>query len=175
MRTLVLVCLALVMAGCSKTASSSGGNAAGAGTVATSSDGNAAGAATVVTSTGSGNPCDRHLVSEADVQPLLAGPITSVKPLGSDADSCMFATAGFSSISITLRPTGGKETLASWHKGPVTPLPGVGDDAVFEPDLKEVVASRGDALCTVTAMGPQVGPATAQTEGALCNKVFAGL
>ena len=112
-------------------------------------------------------------IGTADVQPLLTGPITSAKPAPSDPDSCVFSTAGFSSISITVRSTGGKDTLATWHKGPVTPVPGVGDDAVWEPDLKEVVASRGDELCTVTAMGPEVSPATATTEGALCNKAFA--
>ena len=68
---------------------------------------------------------------------------------------------------------GGKQTLESWHKGPVTPVPGVGDDAVWEAGIQELVASRGDKLCTVTAMGPEVAPATAETEGALCSKVFA--
>jgi hypothetical protein len=87
----------------------------------------------------------------------------------------MFATAGFSSISVTLRPGAGKQTMESWHKGPATPLPGVGDDALWESDLKEVVAAKGDTLCTVTAMGPEVGPATAESEGALCNKIFARL
>jgi hypothetical protein len=162
MRALVLLSLTVVIAGCSRTASSSGGYAASA--------------AKVVTSTsGEGSACDRHLVSEADVQPLLTGPITSVKPLTSDAESCVLATAGFSSITVTLRPGQGKQTLESWHKGPATPLPGVGDDAVWESDLKEVVASRGDTLCTVTAMGPQVTPATAETEGGLCSKMFARL
>jgi hypothetical protein len=160
MRALVLLSAGLVMAGCSPAASSSGQSAASAASVALPTGGSA---------------CERHLVGQADVQPLLTGPITSVKPLPSDAESCMFSTAGFSSITITLRPGDGKETLAMWHKGPVTPLPGVGDDAVWEADLKEVVATRGDTLCTVTAMGPEVTPATAETEGALCNTIFARL
>jgi hypothetical protein len=162
--------LTLVIAGCSKTGSASGGNVSSPSPVVTSP----VVTSTVVASAG-GSACDRHLISEADVQLLLTGPITSVKPLPSDADSCVFATAGFSSITVTLRPGAGKGTLDSWRKGPVTPLAGVGDDAVWEADLKEVVASRGGALCTVTAMGPEVTPATAETEGAVCNKVFAGL
>lgn len=162
MRMLILLSLTLAIAGCSKTASSSGEIAAGPVKVLTSTS-------------GVGSACERQLISQADVQPLLAGPITSVKPLTSDAESCMFATAGFSSISVTLRPGAGKQTMESWHKGPATPLPGVGDDALWESDLKEVVASKGDTLCTVTAMGPEVGPATAESEGALCNKIFARL
>jgi len=160
MRALVLLPLILVVAGCSKAAAPSDGNAATApAAVTTASD-----------STGGG--CGGHL-SQADVQPLLSGAITSVKPAPSDADSCVFSTAGFSSISVTVRSTGGKQTLESWHRGPVTPVPGVGDDAVWEAAIQELVASRGDTLCTVTAMGPEVSAATATTEGALCNKVFA--
>jgi hypothetical protein len=165
MRVLVLLFFALVITGCSKTASGSGGNAAGAAAVVTSAGGGVSG----------GNACDRHLISETDVQPLLGGPITSVKPLAGDPRSCVFATAGFSSVTVTFSPDEGKAILESWRKGPVTALPGVGDDAVWEPDLKEVVAARGDSLCTVTAMGPEVTAATAQSEGALCNKIFAGL
>ena len=166
MRAPVLLLVTLAAAGCSKTASSSVASVAAAA--------NVAGAANVATS-GGASACERHLIDQADVQPLLTGPITSVKPLESDPESCMFSTAGFSSITITVRPGQGKQTLESWHHGPVTPLRGVGDDAVWEADLKEVVAAKGDTLCTVTAMGPQVTPATAQSEGALCNKVFAGL
>ena len=162
MRAPVLLPVILAIAGCSKPASSSAANSA-----------NTASAASAVTSAGA-SACDRHLIGQADVQPLLTGPITAVKPLPSDPESCAFSTAGFSSITVTLRPGQGRQTLKSWHAGPVTPLPGVGDDAVWEPDLKEVVASRGDTLCTVTAMGPEVTPATPQTEGALCNKIFAG-
>jgi hypothetical protein len=169
MRALVLLSLAMVMAGCSKPVSTPGASAPGAATAVTSASSGGGG------DSGGGGGCDGHRISEADVQPLLSGPITLVKPALSDADSCVFATAGFSSISVTVRPGQGKQTLESWHKGPATPLPGVGDDAVFEADLKEVVATRGDTLCTVTAMGQETAPATAQTEGALCNKVFAGL
>jgi cytochrome c5 len=114
------------------------------------------------------------MVSQADVQPLLTGPITSVKPAPSDPDSCVFSTAGYSSISVTVRSTGGKDTLASWHKGPVTPVPGVGDDAVWEPRIQELVASRGDTLCTVMAMGSQAAAVTAGGAGTICNKIFAG-
>jgi hypothetical protein len=166
MRALVLLSLAVLMAGCSKAAPPSAANAPAAPAV-TPSASDSGGA-----SSGGAAACDG--LSEADVQPLLTGPITSVKPAPSDADSCVFATAGLSSISVTVRSSGGKETLESWHKGPVTPVPGVGDDAVWEPDLKEVVASKGDTLCTVTAMGSEVAPATPTTEGALCSKVFAG-
>jgi hypothetical protein len=168
MRALVLLCLTLVIASCSKAPPPSAGNVTGGAAVATSDAGAAGGSA--IGAFG----CDGLRPSAADVQAMLSGPITSAKRPASDPDSCMFATAGISSITVTVRATGGKDTLQSWHKGPVTPVPGVGDDAVWEPDLKEIVASHGDTLCTVTAMGPEVAAATAETEGALCNKVFAG-
>jgi len=171
MRALVLLSLTLVVAGCSKAAPPSAANAATApAIVAASASGGGAGGGS---DGGAAGACGGHL-SQADVQPLLTGPITSVKPAPSDPDSCVFSTAGFSSISVTVRSSGGKDTLQSWHKGPVTPVPGVGDDAVWEPGIQEIVASKGDTLCTVTAMGPEVAPASATTEGALCNKVFAG-
>ena len=166
MRALILLCLALVIAGCSKAPPSSGGNVAAAAAAVTSTGGDSGSAGA--------SACDGQPIGQADVQPLLTGPITSVKPAPSDARACVFSTAGFSSITVAVGPGEGKQTLESWHKGPATPLPGVGDDAVWEADLKEVVASRNDTLCTVTAMGPEVTPATAETEGALCNKIFAG-
>ena len=171
MRALVLVSIALVFAGgCSKTASppANTASAAAAVTPAGASNGDSA-------SSAAGGDCALRAISQADVQPLLTGPITSMKPSPSDPNSCVFSTAGFSSITIAVHPGEGKQTLQSWHKGPVTPVPGVGDDAVWEPDLKELVAAKGDTLCTVTAMGSEVAPATAQTTGALCNKAFAGL
>ncbi len=163
MRALVLLPVILMVVGCSKSAAPPGGNTATAPAVTASVGSSDAGA---------GGGCGGHL-SQADVQPLISGPVTSVKPAPSDPDSCVFSTAGFSSISVTVRSTGGRETLESWRKGPVTPVPGVGDDAVWEAAIQELVASKGDTLCTVTAMGSEVAAATAATEGALCTKVFA--
>jgi hypothetical protein len=171
MRALVLS-LTLVVAGCSQGAPPSGGNAAVAQPQAVAA---APAQAAVTTTTGdAGAVGGCHGLSQADVQPLLSGPITAIKPAPSDPDSCVFSTAGFSSISVTVRSSGGKDTLQSWRKGPVAPVPGVGDDAVWEAAIQELVASKGDVLCTVTAMGPEVASATASTEGALCSKVFAG-
>ena len=163
MRAVALLALGLTIGGCSKAPSSS----------ATAAGGAPAAVAAV------GNACDRHLVAQADVQPLLSGPITSVKPLAGDAQSCVFTTAGFSTVTVMLRPGVGKMTIDSWRKGQmnsaVTTLPGVGDDAVWQPDLKEVIASRGDTLCDIGAMGPESTPATAAKEGVICNKIFGGL
>jgi hypothetical protein len=165
MRAPVLLSLIFALAGCSKTPAPAAENAAaGPAAVTLAGGGGDAGDA--------GGGCGR--LSAAEVQPLLAGPITSAKPAPSDPDSCVFSTAGFSSISVTVRSSGGKETLATWRKGPVTPVAGVGDEAVWEPALREIVASKGDTLCTVTAMGSEVAPATASTAGALCNTIFAG-
>jgi len=172
MRTLTLLLITVAVAGCSKAASPPAANVASA--VGNGADG-ASLASAAPAAAPAGDGCGGHMVGQADVQPLLTGPITSVKLAPSDPDSCVFSTSGFSSISVTVRPGQGKQTLESWHKGPVTTLAGVGDDAVWEAGLQEVVASKNDTLCTVTAMGSEVTPATAETEGALCNKIFAGL
>ncbi len=157
MRALALLTLTLAIAGCSQPAPTPAQSTAGAPAAVASASGVAA--------------CNG--VDPADVQPLLSAAITSAKANAGDANVCVFSTDGYSSISVTVRPSGGQDTLKTWHKGPAQPLPGVGDDAVFEPDLKEVVAAHGDTLCTVTAMGGQSSGATAQTEGALCAKIFA--
>jgi hypothetical protein len=157
------------LAGCSGPSASSNGSAAGG-----------SGSPPATAAAGfTGSACDHHLIAQADVQPLLSAPITSVKPLPGDPQSCVFSTDGFSTVTVSLRPGLGGVTIDSWRKGtmgsPVTTLPGVGDDAVWQADLKEVIASHNDMLCDIGAMGPQRAPTTPQNEGALCTKIFAGL
>ena len=91
-----------------------------------------------------GNACDRKLVTQADVAPLFDEPISGEKTLEGDAQTCVFDTAGFSSIHISLRPGVGPETVDLVQSGKtnqtVTALGGVGDKAVWDPTLKEVDA-----------------------------------
>jgi hypothetical protein len=137
-----------------------------------------------------GNACDRHLLSVADVNGILDAPVTGSKPLPGDAQSCLFITAmedqGGSHLSVGLRPGLGIATLATFTSGHMNdyatwkPLAGVGDEAVWLPDLHEIQARKGDLLCGVGVLVGMsktlhdAGEAAQQKAlGALCNKIFA--
>ena len=123
------------------------------------------------------NACDRRLVSKDDVAGLLSEPIAKVEPLVGDAQSCVFTSANFSTVTVSLRPGLGDATLAEIASGQtnetVTALPGVGDKAVWNGVLREVNATKGNVLCDVGVVGPASGPATAEKVGAVCAKIFA--
>ncbi len=109
--------------------------------------------------------------------PLLSEPIVSVGALKGDPQSCKFETAGFSSVSIALRPGAGDGTVGTWLSGAMgtkaESLPGVGDRAAWSAELKEVNATKNGLLCDIGAIGPATKPATQEKIGALCNKIFA--
>lgn len=155
-----VVCLA----GCSKP---------GAGNTASASPQATPAAATVP----AGNPCDRKLITQADVAPLLDEAIASEKAL--DPQTCRFVTAGFSSVNISLRPGLGDVSVDQIKSGAtnqtVTPLAGVGERAVWDPTLKQVSATKNNVLCEIGAMGPATTKATSDKVGALCNKIFAAM
>lgn len=132
-----------------------------------------------------GTVCERHLLTAADVGGILDEPITGTKPLEHDAQTCYFITAtnagGGPELRVTLRPANGKATIKSWLSGQMgadaTPVPGVGDSAVWVADLKKIVAEKNDVLCEV-ALGGSAVLAKATPElmtklGALCTKIFA--
>ena len=130
-----------------------------------------------------GNACDRKLLTIADIADIVDGPIATVAAIPGDAESCKFSTAGFSSITVSLR-SAGRMTVTTWKSGrmplPSTPLFGVGDDAVWVPDLHEVVAEKSDVLCDIEVhgMAPALrGSVVLQQQkiGALCTKVFRGM
>jgi len=128
--------------------------------------------ATARSSVPDGNACDRHLVTASDAAAILGAPITDTKTLPGDAQTCVFTTAAFSTLTITLRPGLGTVTVATWLGGkmPVgaTPLDGVGERAAWVSSLHEVVATKNALLCDV-----QAGGASQAALGALCNKIFA--
>ncbi len=149
--------------GCSKPSGGGAGQPGATGTTAVAS---------------AGTPCDRKLVTEADIAGLMTEPIAEMKALPGDPQSCTFTTAGFSSVTVSLRPGLGKVSIDQISSGKtnqtVTPLPGVGERAVWDPTLKEVDAEKNGALCMVSAIGPASGGATPDKVGAVCNKIFAG-
>jgi hypothetical protein len=155
---------ALCAAGCSKPAA---GNSAGASAQATPT----------AASAPAGNACDRKIITQADVAPLLDEAVSGEKTIPGDAQSCEFDTAGFSSVQIAVRPGLGDVSVSQIKSGgtnqTVTPLPGVGDSAVWDPLLKRVSATKNNVLCEIGAIGPATKNATSDKVGALCNKIFA--
>lgn len=148
--------------------------------------------AKVASAANQGNVCDRKLLTLDDVGGILDQPVTGTKPLPGDPQTCYFITAqdaqGGGKIRVSLRDGHGKATIDSFTSGRMndfaksTPLAGVGDEAVWLPDLHEVDARKGDVLCVVgvpmfmsNALRDAGEAAQQQRLGALCNKVFAAL
>jgi hypothetical protein len=128
------------------------------------------------------SPCDQKWVTAGDVAGILRLPITAVKDIPGDPQSCEFKTSSFPSITVSFRPGLGKVTVETWAAGRMpskaTPLSGVGDSAVWVDDLHEVDAQKNNALCVVTANGAgrdfAIGKSEIQKKlGGLCNKIFA--
>ena len=125
-----------------------------------------------------GNPCERKLVGETDVAGIMTSPVVKTEPLDGDPQSCVFSTALQSHITVMVRPGLGEVTVSGWEKGqmnvPVTSMAGVGDRAVWQDALNEVIATKNNVLCDVSVTGP---PGTAATGaqrrlGDLCNTIF---
>jgi hypothetical protein len=159
--------LLLVLGACSKPASNTGAPAASQG-------------ATNAASTPAGNACDRKLVTSADAAEILGEPVASEKTLPGDAQSCVFSTADFTTLTISLRPGLGRATVDTWAAGkmpmPVTSVSGVGERAVWQSTLKEINAEKNNLLCDIGVVGPDHGAgATPEKLGALCNKIFAAM
>jgi hypothetical protein len=126
-----------------------------------------------------GNACDRKLITPDDVAGLVSEPISSVEPLKGDPQSCIFNTAGSTTVDVALRPGLGdvtvSETLAGKTNVDATAVAGVGDRAAWTSILKEINATKNNTLCDISVTGPASGPATQEKVAALCNKIFAAL
>jgi hypothetical protein len=160
--------LLLVFSACSKPMSNTGTAAA------------SQGAMNAAASTPASNACDRKLVSSADAAEILGEPVASEKALPGDAQSCVFTTADFTTLTISLRPGLGRATVDTWAAGkmpmPVTNVSGVGERAVWQSTLKEINAEKNNLLCDIGVVGPgHSAGATAEKLGALCNKIFAAM
>jgi hypothetical protein len=162
--TAISLVILAALTGCSKPAGGAGASGGPA-------------AATQTASVPVGTACDRKLITQADIAPLLSEPIASMKTLEGDGQSCVFTTSGFSSVTVSLRPGLGDITVQQTLSGATnvggTPLAGVGDKAVWTPILKEVNATKNDLLCDIQGSGPATGGMTEDKVAALCNKIFA--
>lgn len=125
--------------------------------------------------------CTRHLLHPEDVAGLFTAPIVASAPVDGDSQSCEFKTAGFPAVLITVRPGIGRATVDAWASGKmqlvVRPLAGVGDSAVWQSALHEVVAQKNNQLCDIQIRGGDsdiliADDALASVVGALCNKIF---
>ena len=128
------------------------------------------------------SPCETLVLKAADLGVFLHAPITHATALAGDGQSCAFLTTGFSAITVSVRPGLGKASLDAWSTGkmplPVRPLSGVGDAAVWQETLHEVIAQKNDVLCDIQVRGGNddiAVPAEALPEklGAMCNRIFA--
>jgi hypothetical protein len=128
------------------------------------------------------SPCESLILKSSDVGGLLYAPITHATALAGDGQSCAFLTTGFSAITVSVRPGLGKASLDAWSTGkmplPVRPLSGVGDAAVWQDTLHEVIAQKSDLLCDIQVRGGDDDIAVAAAAlpeklGALCNRIFA--
>jgi hypothetical protein len=128
------------------------------------------------------SPCETLVLKAADLGGLLHAPITHATALAGDGQSCAFLTTGFAAITVSVRPGLGKASLDAWSTGkmplPVRPLNGVGDGAVWQDTLHEVIAQKNDLLCDIQVRGGSDDIAVAadalpENLGALCNRIFA--
>lgn len=140
---------------------------------------------------GAGNVCDRKLLTADDFAGIFDEPITGTQPLAGDPQTCYFTTSRDNKVGITLRPGSGKIVLASFTSGRMNayvtwkPMSGVGEEAIWKPDLTEVSARSGDVLCEAAPQAGtlflskalrEAGDAGKQKKfGELCNIVFARL
>jgi hypothetical protein len=91
----------------------------------------------------------------------------------------VFSTALQSHITVTVRPGLGNVTVSAWENGqtnvPATPISGVGDRAVWQDSLNEVIATKNNVLCDISVMGPPgtAAPGAQTRLGNLCNTIFA--
>lgn len=129
------------------------------------------------------NVCDSNIITVQDVSDIFSDPITGKKSVPGDPGTCAFDTSGDGSLDVTFRPGSGHATVQEYVDGkvpvPTTPLAGVGDRAVWQAALNEVVAEKDNKLCDISVQGSGMrlkdrSPAAMQKKiGALCNKVFA--
>jgi hypothetical protein len=123
------------------------------------------------------NVCDRKVVVPDDLVNVLSGAITT-KTIAGDPQTCQFSTEDFSSVTVTVRPGLGDVTVTQWMNGgvPVNSVPtsGVGDRAVWQSTLKELIATKHNVLCDIQASGGNGTEADLQKKfGQLCDKVWA--
>ena len=132
---------------------------------------------------GSSRSCDARVPTGRDVARILGAPVRTAHLVPGDSETCELGSGESRRIFMSLRPGLGRLTVQSWVDGKMPlaawSLGGVGDRALWQPELNEVIAERGDLLCDVAVARPAGGgvepsrPSLPIRLGTLCNKVFA--
>jgi hypothetical protein len=126
--------------------------------------------------------CEAPMLKASDLSGILTAPIVRASPVPGDAQSCEFFTASFPAITVSLRAGLGRSSLDAWASGRMPlhaePLAGVGDQAVWQESLHEVIARKEDLLCDIQVRGgggdiALAADALPRAVGALCNRIFA--
>ena len=126
--------------------------------------------------------CDAQPVKVKDVAGILVAPITELKPVSGDSQSCQYSTGSFPAITISARPGLGQSTVDAWIAGRMplkaSPMNGVGDAAAWQPSLHELIAQRHNLLCDIQVRGGVSDialpvDALPGALSALCNIIFA--
>lgn len=152
--------------------------ACGTGQTPTASGGGRQPAANKSASAPAGSPCERKLVTQTDVAGIMASAVVKMEALEGDHQSCVFSNGLGGTITVMVRPGLGDVSVTAWEKGqmnvPATPMTGVGDRAVWQDIMNEVIATKNNVLCDISVMGPPgTAAAGAKTRlGNLCNTIF---
>jgi hypothetical protein len=126
--------------------------------------------------------CDRRMPQLDQLAGILVAPLNARRAVEGDTQSCEFLTGGFPAITVSVRPNVGHATVDAWMAGRMpftaTPLAGIGDQAVWQDTLHEVIAQKNNLLCDIEVRGGDSDIAATvdvlpQLLGALCNKAFA--
>lgn len=123
------------------------------------------------------NVCARGIVAPSDLAGVLPGTITT-KTIAGDPQTCEFSTPDFSSVTVTVRPGLGDVTVAQWAGGkmPVSSasIGGIGDRAVWQDTLHELIATKHNVLCDIGSQGTRRAKADLRkTFAQLCDKIWA--
>jgi hypothetical protein len=137
---LLLASMLCVLAACSKPAASSETHAASSSV-----------------SPKPGSACDRKVLTPDDVAGILSAPIIGSKNIPGDPQTCVFESASFPSITVSVRPGVGKATVDTWAAGnmPISasPLTGIGESAEWADELHELIAQQHNVLCDIQVSG----------------------
>jgi hypothetical protein len=157
-------------------------SAAGCGSSSAASSSAAANASLVQTSAARNvrpiaNVCDGKIITPEDLVSVLPG-ASNGKALDGDPQTCEYEAPDAGRVSITVRPGLGDVTVGSWVSSKVAVasvgVNGIGDRAIWQRTLRELVATKHNVLCDISAEAIKGSDADLQAKfGQLCAKIWA--
>ena len=126
--------------------------------------------------------CTTIGLTSGEVASAVGWPLTASRGVPGDSESCEFG-GGARHVQVSVRPAGGRLTVESWIEGRMplhaSAFAGVGDAAIWQPDLHELIAEEGDVLCDVSVTGRAIDSAPSSSRDVarrlanLCRTLFA--